>query len=235
MATFVHQDHVKKPTVPETVTGDLGTSKRNIIRKGGPGKTRKEGAAASAVDDGSTYADPSSFDQRDPNYDSEQETGREDVPRLSALLREDVGKSKMTLTAYKKVVEPIITEYFVSGDVDDVLVSIQEIGAPEYSYECVKRSINMSFDKADHERELISQMLSIGYPDIFSSNMIGKGFERLFEIIDEIEKDAPAARDLLAKFLGRAVVDEVLPPSFLSDAVVCNLGGTVRANIFPSP
>jgi programmed cell death protein 4 len=225
MATFVHQDHVKKPTVPETITGDVGSSKRNIIRRGAPGKTRKEGAAASGVDDGSTYEDPSSLDHRDPNYDSEEETGKEDVPKLSALVREDVGLSKMTLTAYKKLVEPIITEYFVSGEIDDVLTNIQEIDAPEYAYECVKRAVNMSFDKCDRERELVSQLLSIGYPDIFSSNMVGKGFERLFELVDEIEKDAPNARDLLAKFLSRAVVDEVLPPSFLSDAVICNLGG----------
>ena len=56
---------------------------------------------------------------------------------------------------------------------------------------------------------------------------MGKGFERLFEIVDEIEKDVPTARDMVAKFISRAVVDEVLPPSFLSDAVVCNLGGEI--------
>jgi len=85
----------------------------------------------------------------------------------------------------------------------------------------------MSFDKGDRERELVSQMLSEGYPNAFSTNTIGKGFERLFELVDEIEKDAPSAREMLAKFLARAVVDEVLPPSFLSDAVISNLGGEV--------
>ena len=49
----------------------------------------------------------------------------------------------------------------------------------------------------------------------------------MFEIVDEIEKDVPMARDMVATFVSRAVVDEVLPPSFLSDAVVCNLGGDV--------
>ena len=49
----------------------------------------------------------------------------------------------------------------------------------------------------------------------------------MFEIVDEIEKDVPMARDMVATFVSRAVVDEVLPPSFLSDAVVCNLGGEV--------
>jgi MA3 domain len=178
------------------------------------------------MDDGSTFRDPASLDHRDPNYDSEEENDRGFIPdAFHQSARDDVAKSKMTLTTFKRTIEPIIMEYFVSADVDDVIRTIQDIGAPEYSYECVKRSVNLSLDKTDRERELISRLFSVGYPDTFSSNMVGKGFERLFELVDEIEKDAPAARDMLAKFLARAVVDEVLPPSFLSDAVVCNLGG----------
>lgn len=103
----------------------------------------------------------------------------------------------------------------------------QDIGAYAYSYEFVKRVVNMSCDASDRERELVSQLLSNLYPDIFSSNMIGKGFERLFEMIDEIEKDAPDARKILSTFLARAVIDEIIPPSFLTDSVVRNLGGDV--------
>jgi MA3 domain len=178
------------------------------------------------MDDGSTFRDPSAMDYRDPNYDSEEEFDRGFAPdAFHQSARDDVANSKMTLTVFKRTIEPIVTEYFVSADVDDALRSIQDIGAPEYSYECVKRAVNLSLDKTDRERELISRLFSVGYPDTFSSNMVGKGFERLFELVDEIEKDAPAARDILAKFLARSVVDEVLPPSFLTDAVVCNLGG----------
>lgn len=83
----------------------------------------------------------------------------------------------------------------------------------------------MSLDKGDKERELVSRLFSALYPDILSSNTIGKGFERLFEIADEIEKDVPTAKSAITIFLARAVVDEVLPPSFLADSVVCNLGG----------
>ena len=170
---------------------------------------------------GSLYVD--ALDEQDPNYDSEGE--EEFVP--TALMRLAVGNSTMTLSTYKKTVEPLISEYFVHGENAELFRSLQELGAPEYSYEFVKRAINMSFDKDDRERELISQLLSAGYPDVFSSSMIGKGFERLFELIDDYSVDAPAAKSMLATFLTRAVVDEVLPPSFLSDVVVCNLGGDV--------
>ncbi len=77
--------------------------------------------------------------------------------------------------------------------------------------------------KGDRERELISRTLSAGYPDLLSSSVIGKGFERLFEIVDELEKDSPTVREVLSIFLARAVVDEILPPSFLNE---CYLGST---------
>jgi programmed cell death protein 4 len=85
----------------------------------------------------------------------------------------------------------------------------------------------MSLDKSYRERELVSQFFSIGYPDVLSTNIIGKGFERLFELIDELEKDVPSAKDDVSIFLARCVIDEVLPPAFLSDVVVCNLGGEI--------
>lgn len=87
--------------------------------------------------------------------------------------------------------------------------------------------INAAIDKTDTERELASRALSEFYPNILSMNMIGKGFERLFEIIDEIEIDVPQAAEFLSAFVARAVVDEVLPPSFLTDNIICNLGGEI--------
>jgi len=181
----------------------------------------------SAVDDGSIHVDNYALDEDDPNYDSEDDNGATPVPKYSPLHRDNVAKSNTSLVAYKKRVESIASEYFVSGDMDDTACYIQDIDAPEFTYEFVKRLINMSCDQGDRERELVSQLLSTLYPDIFSSNAIGKGFERLFEIIDEIEKDAPAAKQIIATFLARAVVDEILPPSFLADAVVSTLGGEV--------
>lgn len=38
---MIHKN-VKKPSVPITITGDEGTAKRNIIRKGGKQVARKD-------------------------------------------------------------------------------------------------------------------------------------------------------------------------------------------------
>jgi programmed cell death protein 4 len=171
---------------------------------------------------GSMYED--GVDPTDPSFDP-SEYDDEYVP--SPLLRGAVAQSAISLSEYKRAVEPLITSYFINGDTETLMETILVIYAPEYANEFFKRAIKMSFDKGDRERELVSQLLSLGYPNIFSSSMIGKGFERLFELIDEICKDVPNAGTMLATFLTRAVVDEVLPPSFLNDAVVCNLGGDV--------
>ena len=165
-------------TVPETITA-IGSPKRNILRKGGPFIERKScaaGSQGSLCNDGSTqleYGCP--LEYGDPNYDSEEDV-KGFIPDAFHQVRgdDDVRLSKMTLTAYKRTIEPLITEYFTTGDPADMILNIQEIGAPEYAYECVKRAVNMSLDKTDRERELVSQLISIGYPDTFSANMIGK-------------------------------------------------------------
>lgn len=113
--------------IPETKIGTEGTAKRNIIRKGGAVSLRKEGSTGQMVDDGSLYQDPSALDEHDPNYDSEDDSNKDYVPRTSGLLRRDIAKAKLTLTAYKKLIQPVIQEYFSSFDIDDVAISIQVI------------------------------------------------------------------------------------------------------------
>ena len=214
--------------VPETKVGPEGSAKRNILRKSsGPVKDRKAGAANNVVDDGSTYMDGAAFDTHDPNYDSEEESAREKQRHARSASRTALGQATMTLSQFKKAIEPCIKEFFVSGDTQEMLRSLAELDCPEYAYEFVKRAVSMSLDQNDRERELVSRMLSAAYPDLLSANCIGKGFERLLELSDELAKDAPAAKDMLATFLARAVIDEVIPPSFIADPVVVNLGGEV--------
>ena len=110
--------YVKKSKVPETTTGEAGSAKRNILRKGGPGRDRKDGIPGTIVDDGSVNIPPIALDEDDPNYDSEEDDGR-NIPNRSPLHRDDFVKSNISLVPYKKRVEIIIDEYFVSGDIDD--------------------------------------------------------------------------------------------------------------------
>ena len=123
--------YVKKSKVPDTVVGVEGSAKRNIMRRGAPGKTRKDGLPGGAVDDGSNHEDIYALDDFDPNYDSEDDAG-ESIPKCSGLHREDAAKSAMSLSNYKKRVEPIIAEFFVSGDMDNTAHYIQVCALSEH-------------------------------------------------------------------------------------------------------
>ena len=227
MASFGKKDLA----APETVVGEDGSAKRNILRRGGGGGGPRKGEGATRLlDDGSLAAsfDGVALDERDPNYDSEEDSGLyTPQSNIRPYAEKRVGRSKLTLTEFKARVTPIIKEFLSNGDTDEAIASISAIEAPEYHYEAVKRAVNMSFDGGDRERERVSKLLSAGYSEVFSSHSIGKAFERLFELIDEIEKDVVTAREMLSTFLARAVVDEIVPPSWLNDAVVVKLGGDV--------
>eukprot|EP00605_Chrysophyceae_sp_TOSAG23-4_P001022 GSChrysophyteH1.ASY1.ANO1.1123.1 assembled CDS len=226
-----------RPVVPDTKTKE-GTAKRNILRKGQSSSSLRKRSASGAgadLDDGTLNPAAAAIDRGDPNYDSEDDgyagfakAAASNRPRYRRAYGEVlVGESKMTLMEYKSEIIPIVSEYLATGELGEVVTSLEQVAAPEYSYEFVKRAITMSLDHADRERERVSKLLSRGYPDLFSSNMVGKAFERCFEQVDETEKDCPNVREILSIFLARCIVDEVLPPSFMSDNVVCNLGGEI--------
>lgn len=134
-----------------------------------------------------------------------------------------------TLKEFKRRVVEILIEFFSSEDVDETISAIKELGCPEYHYEVVKRSISLAMDRKERERELVSKFLSASHPGLMTTDQLGKGFERLFEFIDDLEIDTPGATEIAAAFLSRAVVDEIIPPAFLVDPVVVGIGGDVVA------
>lgn len=51
---------------------------------------------------------------------------------------------------------------------------------------------------------------------MISHEALSSGFTRLLSSVDDLVLDVPEAVHLLALFTGRAVVDELLPPAFLT-------------------
>lgn len=202
--------HKKLP--PSTIVGEEGSAKRNYLRRS-HFKHRKMNASNSSTE---VYIEEE-FEITDPN----------DPDFVEEEIDFDVSISSITLPNFKKIITPIIAEFFNHGDSAEVIDRVAEMDCPEYNYELVKRMINMSLDRSDRERELASCFLSDAYSEILTSAMISKGFLRLFEVADDIEMDVPGAHEMLSKFLARAVVDEVLPPAFITDSASVNLGGEI--------
>ena len=135
---------------------------------------------------------------------------------------------KIPLAEFKQRVVSIAEEYFVSEDAEEFITDVLELQSPMLHYDLVRRIVVLSMGKKERERELISIILSqMRGRGILSIEQVGKGFERMFEIVDDIVLDVPHARKFIAQFLARCVADEVLPPAFLSDPLVEGLGGEI--------
>ncbi|PKI58076.1 hypothetical protein CRG98_021569, partial [Punica granatum] len=93
---------------------------------------------------------------------------------------------------------------------------LRELAMPNYSYYFVKKLVSMAMDRPDNEKEMAAVLLSALYSDIIEPQQLYKGFRKLLESADDLIVDTPDTVDVLSLFVARAVVDDILPPSFLT-------------------
>lgn len=105
--------------------------------------------------------------------------------------------------------------------------SLSELDAPLLRYEFVKRAATMAMDRTDREKEMVSRALSELYDVLLTMSHVAKGFERLLEQADDLKLDVPDAHETIAKFLARAVNDEILPPAWLTDPNIVATHGPI--------
>lgn len=145
------------------------------------------------------------LDRNDPNYDS----GEEPYKLVETTVTDP-------LDDYKKAVVSIIEEYFNTGVVDVAASDLRELGSSEYHPYFIKRLVSMAMDRHDKEKEMASVLLSALYADVISPAQISQGFILLLESADDFSVDIPDAVNVLALFVARAVVDDILPPAFVT-------------------
>lgn len=158
----------------------------------------------SVIDDSPVFA----LDSGDPNYDSTEE------PTI-AFRRTDLGgKSKDAIESYKERAEEIILEYFSSSDIEEAWVSVEKLDSPMFEHFFVKRLVTLAMDRGHRDKEAAAVLLSALYPSALSSAQIQRGFVRLVEAADDLAIDVPDAAETLGMFIARAIIDDLLPPSF---------------------
>lgn len=142
------------------------------------------------------------LDPNDPNYNS-----AEDKDKTSAI------QSNSPLGEYKKKATVIVDEYFATDDVVSTANELWELGMPNYNYYFVKKLVSMAMDRHDKEKEMTAILLSSLYADVIDPPQVYKGFSKLVEAADDLIVDIPDTVDVLALFIARAVVDDILPPA----------------------
>jgi len=116
----------------------------------------------------------------------------------------------------KQRTRTIIEEFVESGDTDEAMEDLKknvQIEGPEL----VKEAVLYGMEHHAYERELVSQFLAQAY-NIFLSHDIQNGFQLLLDRLPDLVLDIPCGREFLAKFIARAVHDEILAPAFFREA-----------------
>jgi phosphoribosylformylglycinamidine (FGAM) synthase PurS component len=101
-----------------------------------------------------------------------------------------------------------------------VASDLKELGYDDFHRYFVKKLVSMAMDRHDKEKEMTSVLLSSLYGNVISSTQIRLGLVLLLDAVDDLAVDIPDVVDILALFIARAVVDDILPPAFLSKAKV---------------
>lgn len=227
-------------TSHETKIKEEGSSRRNITRKKSDytssgnhydSRSKKQGGAGkgkwTANLDGSDSIPILDLDEGDPLYDDEQKphvlvsseyaVEESGMPTgYDPVANKAVYGPMLTLPEFKIRISEALLEYFDSGDSTEFITCIEELKCTEYHHEIVKKAISLSLDKTSRERELTSKLLTVLHPRPLGDDVMAEGFGLLLESLMDLIIDAPDAKSIVGAFLARAVVDEVLPPAFLS-------------------
>jgi hypothetical protein len=173
---------------------------KSKIKKGGSGGKGTWGKGG--LDD----LKKAEIDEKDPNYNSEEETDNIILTTLEIPI--------------PSTIDIIIDEYFISGDIEETVKNIEELNLENEKPQFIKKCLVRGMEKQAYEKELICKLLLSLYDTIIEAVNISKGFQLALDSIDDLILDIPDGVEILAKFLARAIIDEILPPSFLKNAII---------------
>ena len=129
---------------------------------------------------------------------------------------------------FKRQAASLIAEFFASADVDAATADLAELNPPQLRHLFVKRLLSLALDRNNKHKELAVELISAAFPSILTSENIEQGFLDLLASVQDLELDCPNAGDAIAAFLARAVVDDVLPPAFLTKAAAKGEAASLR-------
>jgi len=144
-------------------------------------------------------------DQHDPNYDSDKE--RDDTIDVATT---DGPTAKMNA---------IIKDFLLSGDIKEAVSAVSEAHFGNHS-NFIRKSLVAAMERQPFERELVSQLLASLRMTVIPEDQYDEALQSSLNRLPQLLIDVPQAVEFLGKFLARAVLDEVVSPSFLR---TCNL------------
>ncbi len=124
-----------------------------------------------------------------------------------------------SVNEFKSMCRSMIAEYFDSADQSEVEFQLKQAADPGLHSVFVKMLIQMAMDRSDREREMASSLLAdVSQAGVVTEEQVAIGFSKLLSATEDLTLDIPDTPRMLTLFLGRAIVDEVISPSFLAHA-----------------
>jgi programmed cell death protein 4 len=92
---------------------------------------------------------------------------------------------------------------------------LEELHAGRFGHVVVKIVVVEASEKKNRECEMASVLLS-SLTKLYGSEHFFEGFIRILRSVDDLALDTPGIAGIVSNFIARAIVDDVLPPCFLS-------------------
>ncbi|CAF3890767.1 unnamed protein product [Rotaria sordida] len=109
-----------------------------------------------------------------------------------------------------KNVKPLIDEYFVNGDANDVAQSLRKFDLKQRGGELIVYIVTRALEKSNVHKELISRLLHDLNGVILRSNDYSNGFNSLLESLYDLALDNPECSTDIGKFIARSIADKCI-------------------------
>lgn len=118
------------------------------------------------------------------------------------------------LQKVKQSIISLLSEFYASGISDDIIHFLSSGINRHYAPLVIRKAIELGMERPNKERELCSKLIAEisikADPDAYI-----EAFDDLLWKVHEWRIDIPGAEKLLAKFCGRAIIDECLPANYI--------------------
>ncbi|CAF1517389.1 unnamed protein product, partial [Adineta steineri] len=109
-----------------------------------------------------------------------------------------------------KDVKPLIDEYFVNGDANDVAQILRKFDVKQRGGELMGYIVTMALEKSNVHKELISRLLHDLSGIILRPNDYVSGYHSLLESLNDLSLDNPDGSSDIGKFIARSIADKCI-------------------------
>ncbi|CAF1312297.1 unnamed protein product [Rotaria sordida] len=180
---------------------------RGLAKKGGAGGHFTWGTLGSEILD--EYHED--FDE-DDILDLQYNQAKEKYIAESSTTSKDKKRNQLqTIENFDKDIKPIIDEYFVNGDANDVAQSLRKFNLKQHGDgELLAYIITIALEKSSVHKELISRLLHDLNGIVFRANDYINGFDTIFTTLSDLSLDNPECSTDIGKFIARSIADKCI-------------------------